>query len=100
MCDPTWGGSAGRSVHSVREFTQRQVNESRVIYEHNTPFSNITVYDTLSLEARTDFAIRRIDVNLRIRISVAFQVNISRLETVVSSKCFRMSIISGKGLCT
>ena len=45
------------------------------------------MYDTVSLEARTDFAIRRIDVNLRIRISVAFQVKISRLETVVSSKC-------------
>ena len=87
MCDPTWCGSAGRSVHSVREFTQRQVNESRVIYEHNTPFSNITVYDTVSLEARTDFVIRRIDVNLRIRISVAFQVKISRLETLVSSNC-------------
>ena len=41
------------------------------------------MYDTVSLEARTDFAIRRVDVNLRIRISVAFQVKISRLETAV-----------------
>ena len=42
-----------------------------MIYEHNTPFSNLTVWDTLGLEARADFAVHRLDVTLRIRISVA-----------------------------
>ena len=47
------------------------MNESRVIYEHNTPFSNLTVWDTVSLEARADFALHRLDVTPRVRISVA-----------------------------
>ena len=61
----------GRVVSNIRNFTQKQVNESRIIYEHNRPFSNITVFDSISLEAGADYASRRLDLVLNIRISVA-----------------------------
>ena len=54
----------------AKNFTQRHVNESRIAYEHNRPFSNLTAFDSSNLEVVTDFGVRRIDVVLNVRISV------------------------------
>lgn len=46
------------------------VNEGRVLYEHRRPFSNLTAFDVISLEAMADYAQRNLDLVLNIRISV------------------------------
>ncbi len=55
----------------TRNFTQRQVNESSIYYEHNRPFSNLTIYDTVNLEASSTYATRSVDVAFHVAISVS-----------------------------
>jgi hypothetical protein len=33
----------------AKNFTQRHINESRIAYEHNRPFSNLTAFDSANL---------------------------------------------------
>jgi hypothetical protein len=54
----------------AKNFTQRHVNESRIAFEHNRPFANLTAFDSANLEVVTDFGVRRLDVILNVRISV------------------------------
>ena len=54
----------------AKNFTQMDVNEGRVLYEHRRPFSNLTAFDVISLEAMADYAQRSLDLLLNIRISV------------------------------
>jgi hypothetical protein len=55
----------------TRNFTQRQVNASSVYYEHNRPFSNLTIYDAVELEASSDYSSRGVDVVFHVAISVS-----------------------------
>ena len=54
----------------VSNFTQLDVDEGRVFYEHVKPFSNLTVFDSIGLEASAEYAKRRLDLVLNIKISV------------------------------
>lgn len=54
----------------AKNFTQRHINESRIAFEHNRPFANLTAFDSANLEVVTDFGVRRLDVVLNVRISV------------------------------
>ena len=58
----------------AKNFTQSDVNEGRVLYEHRRPFSNLTAFDVISLEAITDYAQRNLDLVLNIRISVTAMI--------------------------
>ena len=58
----------------VQNFTQNDVNEGRVLYEHRRPFSNLTAFDVVSLEAVADYAQRSLDLVLNIRISVTAMI--------------------------
>ena len=59
-----------RMTSEARNFTQRDVDEGRVFYKHIKPFSNLTVYDSVELEASAEYAKRRIDLVFNVRISV------------------------------
>ena len=59
-----------RMTSEARNFTQRDVDEGRVFYKHIKPFSNLTVYDSIELEASSEYAKRRIDLVFNVRISV------------------------------
>lgn len=54
----------------AKNFTQMDVNEGRLLYEHRRPFSNLTAFDVISLEALADYAQRNLDLVLNVRISV------------------------------
>ena len=54
----------------VNNFTQQQINDSSIFYEHNRPFANLTIYDAFNLEASSDFATRGVDVVFHVSISV------------------------------
>ena len=56
----------------AKNFTQEDVNEGRLLYEHRRPFSNLTAFDVISLEALADYAQRSLDLVLNIRISGNF----------------------------
>ena len=57
-------------IVDAKNFSQTDVNEGRVLYEHRRPFSNLTAFDVISLEAMADYAQRSLDLVLNIRISV------------------------------
>ena len=58
----------------AKNFTQSDVNEGRVLYEHRRPFSNLTAFDVISLEAMSDYAQRSLDLVLNVRISVTTMI--------------------------
>ena len=58
----------------AKNFTQEDVNEGRLLYEHRRPFSNLTAFDVISLEALADYAQRSLDLVLNIRISVTAMI--------------------------
>eukprot|EP00094_Tigriopus_californicus_P012169 TCALIF_11761-PA protein Name:"Similar to CSPG4 Chondroitin sulfate proteoglycan 4 (Homo sapiens)" AED:0.07 eAED:0.06 QI:0/0.64/0.33/0.86/1/1/15/679/2482 len=58
----------------VRNFTQAHINGSLVFYEHNRPFSNLTIFDGLNLEALSEFAVQRLDIVFHIRVSVSAMI--------------------------
>ena len=57
-------------IVDAKNFSQVDVNEGRLLYEHRRPFSNLTAFDVISLEAMADYAQRNLDLLLNIRISV------------------------------
>ena len=57
-------------IVDAKNFSQTDVNEGRVLYEHRRPFFNLTAFDVISLEAMADYAQRSLDLVLNIRISV------------------------------
>ena len=59
----------------AQSFTQFDVNEGRVLYEHLRPFSNLTAFDVISLEAMAEFVQQNLDFVLNIRISVTSMVS-------------------------
>ncbi len=61
-------------IIDAKNFTQQDVNEGRVLYEHRRPFSNLTAFDVISLEAMADYARQRLDIALNIRISVTVMI--------------------------
>ena len=54
-------------IVDAKNFSQIDVNEGRVLYEHRRPFSNLTAFDVISLEALADYAQRNLDLLLNIR---------------------------------
>ena len=60
----------GRLVEAGN-FTQAQVNASRVFYEHNRPFNNLTIYDAVGLEVTSAHAARSLEIVFRVAISVS-----------------------------
>ena len=54
-------------IVDAKNFSQIDVNEGRVLYEHRRPFSNLTAFDVISLEALSDYAQRNLDLLLNIR---------------------------------
>jgi hypothetical protein len=66
--------SSKEFIVDARNFSQVDVNEGRVLYEHRRPFSNLTAFDVISLEARTEYAQRSLDLALNIRISVTAMI--------------------------
>ena len=69
--DPLGYAAMSPEMREVRNFTQRQVNNSQIFYEHDRPFANLTIFDGLNLEAVSDYAIQRVDIVFHIRISVS-----------------------------
>ena len=61
-------------IVDAKNFTQLDVNEGRVLYEHRRPFSNLTAFDVISLEATADYARQRLDIALNIRISITVMI--------------------------
>ena len=61
-------------IVDAKNFSQTDVNEGRVLYEHRRPFSNLTAFDVISLEAMTDYAQRSLDLVLNVRISVTAMI--------------------------
>ena len=59
----------------AQNFSQFDVNEGRVLYEHLRPFSNLTAFDIISLEAMAEFVLQNLDCALNIRISVTAMVS-------------------------
>ncbi len=51
----------------ARNFTQRSINASQLSYEHEVAFSNLTLYDSVELQAEADHAEHRLRVVLEIR---------------------------------
>ncbi len=51
----------------VTNFTQRHLNDSQILYEHNRPFANLTIYDSVSLEVTADFATQNLDITFHVR---------------------------------
>ena len=62
--------SGSERAREVQNFTQSDVNEGRVLYKHVKPFSNLTVFDSIGLEANAEYAKRRLDLVLNVRVSV------------------------------
>ena len=60
-----------RRLVETRNFTQRQVNESRVFYEHNRPFNNLTIYDAVALGVSSEHATGTLEIVFRVAISVS-----------------------------
>lgn len=60
----------GALIQAVN-FTQNHINESRVFYEHNKPFSNLTILDSMNIQASNDHAIQSLDITFHVTISVA-----------------------------
>lgn len=42
--------------HSAMNFTQRDINNSRIFYEHTHPFFGLSINDSFSFDAKADFA--------------------------------------------
>ena len=57
-------------IVAIRNFTQSQVNASQILYEHDEPFANLTIYDSFQLEALADYATQSLDIVFHVRISV------------------------------
>ena len=58
-------------VRPTRNFTQKQINESRVIYEHVKPLHELSSSDSLILEIRTAFAEPLLRKRFDIKITVS-----------------------------
>ena len=72
----------------AKNFSQTDVNEGRVLYEHRRPFSNLTAFDVISLEAMADYAQRSLDLVLNIRISVtAAMIPGGGIDRFIGNKC-------------
>ncbi|XP_069672310.1 chondroitin sulfate proteoglycan 4 [Periplaneta americana] len=52
-------------------FTQRDVNNSRVLYEHTHPFFGLSTNDSFTFDVRADFAEPLLDQELHIDVSVS-----------------------------
>lgn len=55
----------------VENFTQRHVNESRVIFEHTSPFAELSASDMFVFDVETPFAEPLKDLEFHLEISVA-----------------------------
>ena len=50
------------------------INNSLVYYEHSKPFSNLTIFDYINLEAIGDYATQSLDIPFHIKISVTAMI--------------------------
>ena len=91
-----------RNLLEAKNFTQKDVDEGRVFYKHVKPFSNLTVYDSFGLEASAEYAKRRIDLVLNVRISVTAGATLSEdeerpgIERYIESEDLR--VLEGDGV--
>ena len=91
-----------RNLLEVKNFTQNDVDEGRVFYKHVKPFSNLTVFDSFGLEASAEYAKRRIDIVLNVRISVTAGTTLSEdeerpgIERYIESEDLR--VLEGDGV--
>jgi chondroitin sulfate proteoglycan 4 len=64
----------GARHQEVQNFTQADVNASRILYRHEAPFVQLKDYDSFSFEAMADYAPYRLKSKLDIVISVTAMI--------------------------
>lgn len=67
-------GSDG-GYQEVTNFTQANINNSRVFYRHEKPFNELKAYDTFTFEAMADYAPYRLKSKFNIVISVTSMIS-------------------------
>ena len=73
-------------IVDAQNFSQFDVNEGRVLYEHLRPFSNLTAFDVISLEAMAEYVKRNLDLVLNIRISVTSMMSGGGIDKFIGTE--------------